>query len=55
MTCDVTCPVTLLERKKYEEAMSDEHPPTAASLVHDQLVNLEKMGPNIIRHVYQGV
>ena len=26
LTRDVTCSVTLLGRKKYEEAMSDEHP-----------------------------
>ena len=26
MTCSVTCSVTLLGRKKYEEAMSGEHP-----------------------------
>ena len=26
MTRDVTCSVTLLRRKKYEEAMSDEQP-----------------------------
>ena len=26
MNCSVTCSVTLLGRKKYEEAMSGEHP-----------------------------
>ena len=32
LTRDVTCSVTLLGRKKYEEAMSDEHPPSKISL-----------------------